>query len=418
MVQAMSTTMRPALDIPQHCVTDAVLKLLAYCESRDWAGIDPYDALNSRIFNALPLLDRRIPRLILTQALKRLPFNIRPLLLVPPTQNPKSLGLFLTSLLNLSKAGLLEGEGAVEKMAQRLVELRSNNARYWCWGYSFPWQTRTLVVPTGTPNLVCTTFVANALLDAYERHAEPRYLEMAASSAEYLRDELFWSEGTVAGFAYPLPSMRQNIHNGNFLGAALFCRVARHTGKMHLIEPALRVARYSASRQRADGSWVYGEMPKQGWIDNFHTGYNLCALHSIARDLNTTEFDDHIRRGFDFYLDHFFREDGAPRYFHNQTHPIDIHCAAQSILTLLTFQDSSPKCQAKIVSVFRWTMDNMWDPKGYFYYRLLRSFKIKTSYMRWSQAWMLLALSTLLDELQASKSKPLPAGCSSVPSGA
>ena len=30
--------------------------------------------------------------------------------------------------------------------------------------------------------------------------------------------------------------------------------------------------------QKNDGSWVYGELPVQNWIDSFHTGYNLEAL--------------------------------------------------------------------------------------------------------------------------------------------
>jgi len=43
-------------------------------------------------------------------------------------------------------------------------------------------------------------------------------------------------------------------------------------------------------------------------------------------------------------------------------------------------------------------MDHMWDDRGFFYYRVLRLCTIRTSYMRWSQAWMLLALSTMLGE--------------------
>jgi len=43
-------------------------------------------------------------------------------------------------------------------------------------------------------------------------------------------------------------------------------------------------------------------------------------------------------------------------------------------------------------------MKHMWDERGFFYYRVLRLCTIRTSYMRWSQAWMLLALSTLLNE--------------------
>jgi hypothetical protein len=45
-------------------------------------------------------------------------------------------------------------------------------------------------------------------------------------------------------------------------------------------------------------------------------------------------------------------------------------------------------------------MKHMWDERGFFYYRVLRLCTIRTSYMRWSQAWMLLALSALLSGLE------------------
>jgi mannose/cellobiose epimerase-like protein (N-acyl-D-glucosamine 2-epimerase family) len=46
-------------------------------------------------------------------------------------------------------------------------------------------------------------------------------------------------------------------------------------------------------------------------------------------------------------------------------------------------------------------MRHMWDERGFFYYRVLRFGKVRTSYMRWSQAWMLLALSSLVTALNA-----------------
>src|SRR5882672_9492459 len=153
-----------------------ILKLLAYCQANDWAGYDPYDAVNSRAFAALPFLNSRLPRLVLTQVLKRSPINIRPLLLIPKTQNPKAIGLFLSALVNLSKAGIADQEGLVELMIERLVALRSEGVPYWCWGYSFPWQMRQEIVPSGAPNLVCTTFAATALLDAYEQRRDSRCL--------------------------------------------------------------------------------------------------------------------------------------------------------------------------------------------------------------------------------------------------
>jgi len=131
-----------------------ILQLLAYCQANDWAGYDPYDAVNSHVFAALPFLNSRLPRLFLTQALKRSPINIRRFLRIPKTQNPKAIALFLSAFLKLSRTGGVNAGELVESMIERLIALRSQGVPDWCWGYSFPWQTRTIVVPSGAPNLV------------------------------------------------------------------------------------------------------------------------------------------------------------------------------------------------------------------------------------------------------------------------
>lgn len=396
------TPLRESVQKPIHALAE-------HCRRNDWAGYDPYDALNSRLFIATPLNRSRLCRLILTQALKRLPFNLRPILQVPKKQNPKAIALFLAASVKLAKLGLPGQDDRARMLAGRLEALRSAGTPYWCWGYSFPWQTRTILVPQGAPNLVCTVFVADALLDLFEREPQPRYRDMAVSAAEYLLKELYWTEDDGrASFSYPLPGLQSKTHNANLLGAALLCRVGRLSGEKKFFEAAMTVARYSAARQQDDGSWAYGEGAAQGWADNFHTGYNLCALRSISRDAGTREFDDRIRRGFDFYRDHFFRADGAPRYFHDRTYPIDIHSVAQSIITLLAFRDVDERNARLARDVFEWAMTHLWDDRGYFYYRVLRIGKNRISYMRWSQAWMLLALSTLLEHSAQAVTNTMP----------
>ena len=365
-------------------------KLLAYCQSNNWAGYDPYDALNSRLFQHLPFLDFRIPRIALTQALKRSPVNLRPLLLVPKTQNPKGLALFLSALIKLD-----QGETLQKDLANRLMELRSPDTDYWCWGYSFPWQTRSIVVPEGTPNLVCTTFVANAMLDLHDRLGDERHLEMAISSARYIADELYWRNGgAFSCFRYPTSTSTQKIHNANFLGSALLARVYRLSGEQRLLDRALEVARYSAAQQREDGSWEYGELTTQRWIDNFHTGFNLCALDAIARYAETSEFDFHLRCGFEFYRNHFFTDNGIPKYFHDRIYPIDIHSVAQSIITLVSLADLGDDNIGLAEKVFSWAVGNLWDDRGYFYYQKHSWCTSRVPYIRWGQAWMLLALVT------------------------
>jgi hypothetical protein len=376
-------------------------KLVDYCRAEGWSGYDPYDALNSKLFEALPFLNCRIPRLVLTQTLKRSPINLRRLALIPKTENPKAIGLFLSAFVKLSESAPAACGDLIAFMIGRLDALRSPDVPYFCWGYSFPWQGRTVIVPKGAPNLVCTTFVANALLDAHEQQESEQCLSMAVSAAEYMLNELYWTDGEAAGFSYPLPSLNSQIHNANLMAAALLARVYRHTGEDRFLEPAIKVARYTITRQHPDGSWYYGEASSQRWIDNFHTGYNLCALRSLACYTQTSEFDSCARHGFEFYRAHFFREDGAVKYFHNRDYPLDIHSVAQSIITLLTFEDLDPTNRPLAQSIFQWAMNHMWDDRGFFYYRRLRFCTIRTSYMRWSQAWMVLALSALLGESQA-----------------
>ena len=384
------------------------LDLLSYCAAEHWAGHDPYDALNSRVFEALPLLNRRLPRLVATQALKRSPLNLRWFARIPKTQNPKALALFLASVLRMPGLAPLRRSALVESMIGSLVELRSPGAVHWCWGYSFPWQTRTVVVPRWAPNLVCTTFVADALVDAYERHNDRRCLDMALSAADYIVNELYWTDGSaVSSFSYPLPSHRVPIHNANLLAAALLCRVANHVGDSRFSDVAFDVARYSAGRQQPDGSWLYGEHPTLAWIDNFHTGYNLCALRTIAETTGTSDFDEVLERGHEFYRTHFIREDGAARYFHNHTYPIDVHCVAQTMITLRTLADLDRDNARRAHQVFLWAMAHLWDRRGFFYYRQLRTCTIRTSYMRWSQAWMLRAIVSLLNEPQKAVSAAL-----------
>jgi hypothetical protein len=377
-------------------VKEAVLKLLNYCEGEGWAGYDPYDALNSRIFEMIPLLNSRLPRLVLTQALKRSPINLRRPACIPKMQNPKALALFISALLKLEGSGVVERSDLREVLVDRLIQLRSPNSNYFSWGYSFPWQGRKVIVPRYAPNVVCTTFVAAALLNAYQRHEDQRCLSMALSAAEYMLNDLYWEDDRGSGFSYPMPGLRTETHNASLMAAALLCQIAYFTGDEKFLGPALKVARYTASKQNADGSWYYGELNSQRWIDNFHTGYNLTAFRQIRDYAATDEFEENVRRGFDFYRAHFLREDGAARYFHDKTYPIDIHSVAQSILTLVEFRDLDPVNSELALSVFRWAMKYMWDDKGFFYYRVLRTCTIRTSYMRWSQAWMLLALSSLL----------------------
>jgi hypothetical protein len=387
-------------------VRAATLNLLAYCQANDWAGYDPYDALNSKVYEAMPFLHFRAARLALSQLLKRSPVNLRPLLLVPKTQNPKGLALFISALLRLWKLELIPDETPIRELLARLTALRSKDKPNWCWGYPFPWQARAALFPRWIPNIICTTFAGNALLDAFDRFQEPELLGMAVSAADFLLGTLYHEEGpSAACFSY-MPLARSKVHNANLLGSAFLCRVAGASGDPKYLPPALKAAAFSVARQHPDGSWDYGESdnPPQRWKDNFHTGFNLCALQAIARFAGTDRFADSTGRGLAYFRQHFFADDGAPKYFHDATYPIDVHSAAQSMITLAALRDQHPENLSLAQSVCRWALANLRAEQGYFYFQKHPLYTNRIPYMRWSQAWMLLALSALLE----ARSQPVP----------
>jgi hypothetical protein len=375
---------------------NVALRLLNYCRAEDWAGYDPYDVLNSPVLSRLFFLNFRLARVALTQLNKRSPINLRPLLGIKKTRNPKAMALALSAMIRLAKIGLVS-DREMTHMVEALLESRSPVARYWCWGYSFPWQTRVVLVPRGAPNLVCTCFVANALLDVFECLPRDEYLAAAISAADYILDELYFAESTVAGFSYPVPGTRSKVHNANLLAAALLCRVHKYCRESRFTEPALKATHYSVGQQHSDGSWFYGEFPTQRWIDNFHTGFNLCALNEIGTYVPTEMFKPALERGLRFYRENFFEVDGAPKYFHDCSYPLDIHSAAQSIITLVRLADLHPDNIRLAKSVYQWTLEHLLDGQGYFYAQRTRRLKIKIPYLRWGQAWMLYAIAELLD---------------------
>ena len=383
-------------------------KLQKYCEAEDFKGWDPFDGLNSRIFNALPMLKRSaLCRLIMIQLFKRNPVNLRRIAAVPKQYNPKAIALFLSGYCNLyhaieSAPELQNAFGqkqtvrlTIDRLARLLLSLRSKGDYHGaCWGYNFDWQSRrAFLFPAHTPVVVVTAFSASALFDAYEITGEKAYLDVALSSARFVIDDLHRTP-FGRGFLFSYSPLRGNdtVFNASLLGVKILCLCYKYTGNPEYRHIASQVVQAVCDGQRPDGGWVYGLRPVQSWIDSFHTGYNLDALNTYRTLTGDRTFDSNIERGLDFYINNFFKEDGTPKYYHDKTYPIDIHSPAQLLVTLSNMnQLSRYYCLAdKIVD---WTIRNMQDKKGYFYYQIKPLISSKISYMRWSNAFMFNALS-------------------------
>lgn len=388
-------------------IIDSFVTLRDYCEKEGFKGWDPYDGLNSRIFQAIPFFKKSaLCRLVVIQGFKRSPINLRPLALVPKEYNAKGIGLFLQGYCNIYKAvdANLEFEnklGTKEVLLKRINELvellfllQSKGYNGACWGYNFDWQARQLFLfPKYTPTVVATNFCTTALIDAYEVTKNEDYLKIALSAADFVLEDLHRVEYN-GGFLFSYSPLKGNdtVFNASLLGSKLLAYCYYYTGKEEYKEASKASVVACCNGQNENGSWVYGMLPVQNWIDSFHTGYNLDGLIAYEEQTGDKSFHENIEKGFDFYIKNFFEEDGCPKYYHDQKYPIDIHCPGQLLITLCRLHKLNDYREL-VEKVLKWTIDNMQDKKGYFYYQLKPGISSKISYMRWSNAFMFNALS-------------------------
>lgn len=392
-------------------VSESLEALLAYCRRENWAGWDPYDGLTSPLFANVPPLKNYFCRLAFIQAMKRSPVNLRPLFIVPKERNPKGIALFAASLVRLEEAGLCARAEATD-LLDDLIKFRSSGYQHMCWGYNFDWQTRGGFVPRFTPNIICTTFAGNALLDGYERFGTSAYLDHAVSAAEYIVEGLYREDDKDETCLSYTPHGASQIHNASLLGAAFFARVYSHTGVDRLKDIAMKAVRYSLRRQRPDGSWLYGEDPTDGWVDSFHTGYNLMALETVRQRLAEETIKPSIVKGYDYFLDRFFTSHGSVKYFHNRELPVDMHAVATAIITLAELAHYRDASLPLAERVLKWADATMRSSEGWYYYQKRRFHTVRIPYMRWTQSWMLRAQTSLFLAL----AKPRTIEAASVPS--
>lgn len=364
--------------------------ILSYIESNDYAGYDPYDALNSPLLNLLSSKSKWT-KIAFTQFLKRCPLNLRPMLGVKKGHNPKGIGLFLwgyTKLYTIEKR-----EEYLEKinyLLYLLEKLRSKGYSGSSWGYNFDWQSSTYLRPKAIPTVVNTSFIGHALLDCYESTNKQEALDMAIPIKDFILNDLHrtWLEDTFC-FSYTPVDMAV-VHNANLLGASILIRLKRYCDKPELGDAASASLAYTMKHQLPDGSWYYADTPSQKWIDSFHTGFNLQAIKYFLEEGYALEYQDAYERGVSYYADNFFLKDGTPKYYHDRVYPIDIHAPAQAIVF---FSRLGRKYKELSNTVLSWILDNMYNGKGWFYYQKKKFYTNKIPYMRWSQAWAFHALT-------------------------
>ena len=385
----------------------------------EFLGSDPYDGLNSIILGPLLMHSRKL-RFVITQLVKRCPVNLRQLLMVPIGSNPKGLALFLSGLsdvpslntmkrhsawltdLLLSQASSPDGSPALAVdrrlnlgLEDRLRKEGFTGEAAMGWGYNFPWQGRAFYQPAWSPTVVCTSFV----LDAFSDSKHPLLPAIATSSARFVGECLNRHEDSSGVcFSYS-PFDNTRVFNASLFGAKILARANLFSSNRNEVWKTLaeQAVAYVIAKQKNNGSWAYGEAGYWQRVDNLHTGFVIETIEAISQLLQTTEWDNSIRRGLEFYSSELFESDGTAKYYSDSKYPLDPHSFAQGAITFLKLSRHDPDAVETAGKILSRGINLLWNErkKGFIFQRY-RYYTNPVVHLRWSQAWMFRAIGRFL----------------------
>ncbi len=373
---------------------ESLEKLRLYVEKENFKGYDPYDTLNSPIKFKL---FGKFTAVLALQFQKRNPINIRPLLGIKKEHNPKALGLFLYSYCKLQK--LEPSKNYSTQMNYLFNELKNNYSKGfsgYCWGYNFDWASSGKYINKFSPNIVVTAFVAKGVYAYYQLTKDAQALTILESIGDFILKDLPITQlETGICISYTTLGV-DNCYNASLLAATVLAQLYNLTKKEIYKEHAVKAVDFVVSKQHADGHWNYSinEQGKERVQIDFHQGYVIDCITDVMRyiDIQDEKHTIAINKGTTYYRKEQFFENGQALWRLPKIYPVEIHNQSQGVITFCRVKTNLPF--AKIIAT--WTIDNMQDVSGFFYYRKLKTYTHKIPYMRWSQAWMFTALTELI----------------------
>ncbi|MFQ5786367.1 MAG: hypothetical protein ACE5H1_00135 [Thermodesulfobacteriota bacterium] len=378
-------------------VERSIKRVEKWVEDHDYKAYEPFDGLSSYL-RPLTFGNELLERLLM-QLIRQSPINLRPLFGVKPLESTKGRGYMAWGYLTLLKiTGDEQYQQKAIKCLDWLIENKSPKYVNYSWANHFDFTGRGGLYVKHESIIVWTAQIGQVFLDAYEVLKDEKYLKVAVSICDWIL--ALPREETNSGTCLSYFAIRRNfVHNSNMLGAAILARTGKLLKNHQYGKVAREAMKYSCSRQLPDGAWYYGEESKYRWIDNFHTGYNLDSLKCYIESTNEKMYEKNMRLGFEYFRNNFFEESGRPKYYHNRAYPIDIQCASQAIETLANFSDHDPSSLELGLKVAKWTIENMQDESGFFYYRQYPLIIAKTPMFHWGQATTYKGLTCLLSKM-------------------
>jgi uncharacterized protein YyaL (SSP411 family) len=241
-----------------------------------------------------------------------------------------------------------------------------------------------------------------ALLDGFEITGNQRYLEAVKDSSKFILDDpkILFQDDNMKCLSY-VPDERINwiVMDVSALCAALLARLYSFTSVVNLKIEAQKLIHFVIDKQTEYGAWYYTHPPgaHHKKHDNYHTGYICDAILDYSNFTGDKSYLEKYNFGLEYYLKYLFLKNGAPKWMNDKIYPLDVHGAAQGIISFVKSMQIDNAYGEVAWKIAEWVIDTMQQKnKGYFYYQKHRFYTKRFTLMRWCNGWMSRALSMLV----------------------
>lgn len=384
---------------------NAYHKLFRWVKQNNYRGYDPYDGINNNFFKK-KTINKRLG-FYWTQFHKICPYNLRPFFGIQKTVSNKGVGLIIQALL---KTKVKNSDREIEKLLSFLIStsLKDKYGMHFWSPHNFNLCMSTFpgliqCLNSDIPSIVGTEECATAFLEYYKKFG--KFREVIIDVKDFIfKDFLQNNSITYLKYSSITPSDLL-VYNASSIGFSYLIRVNEIVQDSTIPKLAKKYFDFLVFQQHKNGCWDYAidlKTGKKTWLMDYHQGFILNSLYDFKKYTKQSE-DKHFKsllKGVKFYKEKQFFNDGRCKYRWPRKWPVDIHNQSQGIITFCKLSEIDNEYLEFAKTIANWTIENMQDKKGYFYYQKWPFFTNKIPYIRWGQAWMMLALATLLETMK------------------
>lgn len=374
-------------------------KLEMWIDQNGISGWDNYDGLNSQYLNKI---HNHYLRIATIQIILYSPVNFRKYLKIEKGVDIKGLSLLAHSAILLYEVTKEEQYLTRYKYYNQILFQKSlkNIEGYHSWGsHYYPYTALRSSTTSKTADIIVTSRMLIQLVEGYLLTNDDFYKDIAVDVSHFLLEKLLVEKENISYFNYYSVMHHNDITynaSAHAVEALSFYLKIEDSDRIKLTLHS--VVRFLIDSQLEDGSWNHSLYPEKNKIRkqlDFHIGYMIDGLLAyLPYAHNHEDIVKSIKSAAAFYQKNLFDTGGRSFFRYPRKYPIDIHNQAQGIITFSKLSLLDKKYLEFARMILDWTIENMQDKTGYFYYQKWPLLTNKIPYMRWSEAWMMVALAT------------------------